>query len=328
MDLFAQQVVPALAAEPGAAPTGSALPGLRPDGRDSWSNGAVTSSPPGAAPGRPAGDDPAVRAGRDEPAPGGRVVVDRLTKVFRGGSAPSTSSASRVEPGSVTGFLGPERRGQDHHAADGAGPGPPDRRARRPSAGGPTGACPTRCPRRRGARVVELPPGPHRPQPPAHHVHGRRAARCSAPTRCSTWSGWATPAGARCAATRSACGSASAWPPRCSATPGCWCWTSRPTAWTRTASAGCAGFFRHLADEGRTVLVSSHQLAEVQEVADRVVILNRGRLVRSGSIANSPRAPTPSGCARRPRRRSAHAIAAQGGQRPAQPTRSPWRCTA
>ena len=45
------------------------------------------------------------------------------------------------------------------------------------------------------------------------------------------------------------------------------------------------GFFRHLADEGRTILVSSHQLNEVQEIADRVVILNRGRLIRAGSIA-------------------------------------------
>jgi ABC-2 type transport system ATP-binding protein len=44
------------------------------------------------------------------------------------------------------------------------------------------------------------------------------------------------------------------------------------------------GFFRHLAGEGRAVLVSSHQLNEVQEVADRVVILNRGRLVREGAI--------------------------------------------
>jgi ABC-2 type transport system ATP-binding protein len=44
------------------------------------------------------------------------------------------------------------------------------------------------------------------------------------------------------------------------------------------------GLMRHLAGEGRTVLVSSHQLNEVQEVADRVVILNRGRLVRAGSI--------------------------------------------
>ena len=44
------------------------------------------------------------------------------------------------------------------------------------------------------------------------------------------------------------------------------------------------GFFRYLAGQGRTVLVSSHQLNEVQEVADRVVILDRGKLVRSGSI--------------------------------------------
>ncbi|HJQ00382.1 MAG TPA: ABC transporter ATP-binding protein [Jatrophihabitans sp.] len=45
------------------------------------------------------------------------------------------------------------------------------------------------------------------------------------------------------------------------------------------------GFFRHLAAEGRTILVSSHQLSEVQEVADRAVILNRGRLVKAGSMA-------------------------------------------
>jgi ABC-2 type transport system ATP-binding protein len=44
------------------------------------------------------------------------------------------------------------------------------------------------------------------------------------------------------------------------------------------------GLLRHLADQGRTVLVSSHQLNEVQEIADRVVILNRGRLVQSGSL--------------------------------------------
>jgi ABC-2 type transport system ATP-binding protein len=45
------------------------------------------------------------------------------------------------------------------------------------------------------------------------------------------------------------------------------------------------GLLRHLASQGRTVLVSSHQLNEVQEIADRVVILNRGQLVRAGSIA-------------------------------------------
>jgi ABC-2 type transport system ATP-binding protein len=41
---------------------------------------------------------------------------------------------------------------------------------------------------------------------------------------------------------------------------------------------------RGLADQGRTVLVSSHQLAEVQALADDVVIIAKGRLVAHGSV--------------------------------------------
>ncbi|SFO90624.1 ABC-2 type transport system ATP-binding protein [Geodermatophilus dictyosporus] len=45
------------------------------------------------------------------------------------------------------------------------------------------------------------------------------------------------------------------------------------------------GFLRHLAhEEGRTVLVSSHLLSEMEQTADRVVIVGAGRLVRQGSI--------------------------------------------
>jgi ABC-2 type transport system ATP-binding protein len=44
------------------------------------------------------------------------------------------------------------------------------------------------------------------------------------------------------------------------------------------------GFLRTLATEGRTVLVSSHLLTEMQQTADRVVILSQGRLVREGSM--------------------------------------------
>jgi ABC-2 type transport system ATP-binding protein len=42
---------------------------------------------------------------------------------------------------------------------------------------------------------------------------------------------------------------------------------------------------RSLADEGRTVLVSSHVLSEVQQLVDQVVILHSGRLVRQGTLA-------------------------------------------
>jgi ABC-2 type transport system ATP-binding protein len=41
---------------------------------------------------------------------------------------------------------------------------------------------------------------------------------------------------------------------------------------------------RGLGAEGRTVFVSSHILSEVQQVADRVAILARGKLVASGSV--------------------------------------------
>jgi ABC-2 type transport system ATP-binding protein len=45
------------------------------------------------------------------------------------------------------------------------------------------------------------------------------------------------------------------------------------------------GFMRNLADTGRTVLVSSHLLGEVEQIADRVVILARGKLMREGTLA-------------------------------------------
>jgi ABC-2 type transport system ATP-binding protein len=44
------------------------------------------------------------------------------------------------------------------------------------------------------------------------------------------------------------------------------------------------GFLRRFAEQGRTVLVSSHILAEVAQTVDEVVILNRGRRVASGRL--------------------------------------------
>jgi len=47
--------------------------------------------------------------------------------------------------------------------------------------------------------------------------------------------------------------------------------TPRGVAWLR-------GFLRRFAAQGRTVLISSHLLAEVAQTVDQVVILHRGRL--------------------------------------------------
>jgi ABC-2 type transport system ATP-binding protein len=46
------------------------------------------------------------------------------------------------------------------------------------------------------------------------------------------------------------------------------------------------GFLRGLAAQGRTVLVSSHLLAEVAQTADDVVIIAAGRSVRQGKVAD------------------------------------------
>jgi ABC-2 type transport system ATP-binding protein len=45
------------------------------------------------------------------------------------------------------------------------------------------------------------------------------------------------------------------------------------------------GYLRRLADEGRTVLMSSHALSEVELIADHVLVLAHGRLLRSSSLA-------------------------------------------
>jgi len=45
------------------------------------------------------------------------------------------------------------------------------------------------------------------------------------------------------------------------------------------------GFLRHVASQGKTVLVSSHMLQEVEQTVDDVVIISNGRLVRQGPMA-------------------------------------------
>ena len=63
--------------------------------------------------------------------------------------------------------------------------------------------------------------------------------------------------------------------------------------WLRT-------LLRNLADEGRTVLVSSHILAEVAQTVDSVVILDRGRLVTQSTLADLTPEPATS-CVSAPR---------------------------
>jgi ABC-2 type transport system ATP-binding protein len=45
------------------------------------------------------------------------------------------------------------------------------------------------------------------------------------------------------------------------------------------------GLLRALADQGRTIFVSSHLLAELAHTVDDVIIINQGRLVAADSLA-------------------------------------------
>jgi ABC-2 type transport system ATP-binding protein len=43
-------------------------------------------------------------------------------------------------------------------------------------------------------------------------------------------------------------------------------------------------FFRSLANEGRTVFVSSHLMSEMALTADQIIVIGRGKLITQGSI--------------------------------------------
>jgi ABC-2 type transport system ATP-binding protein len=46
------------------------------------------------------------------------------------------------------------------------------------------------------------------------------------------------------------------------------------------------GFLRSLAAQGRAVLVSSHVMGELQDTADHLVVIGRGRVIADASVAD------------------------------------------
>ncbi len=61
------------------------------------------------------------------------------------------------------------------------------------------------------------------------------------------------------------------------------------------------GFLRQLGEQGRTVLVSSHILAEVAQFADGAVVIDRGRLVSAGPVTDLVKAARQAVMVRTPR---------------------------
>jgi ABC-2 type transport system ATP-binding protein len=73
------------------------------------------------------------------------------------------------------------------------------------------------------------------------------------------------------------------------------------------------GFLRQLGEQGRTVLVSSHILAEVAQFADRAIVIGRGRLVSAGPVTELVKAARQAVTVRTPRAEALRAaLAAEG----------------
>ena len=111
-----------------------------------------------------------------------------------------------------------------------------------------------------------------------------RSARTRSPA-------WAWSGGARTAwrATRPGCASGWGSRPRCYARRGCCCWTSRRAGSTRRERARSAALVRELAAEGVAVLVSSHQIGELERVCDAYTVMREGRVVWDGSARAADR---------------------------------------
>ena len=178
----------------------------------------------------------------------------------------------------------PERRRQDHADARPSPGSPTSTRARCASAVVTRGATATvHVDRRSGARGRGGAGRPHRP--PARALH-RRPARRRRPRRAGPRPGHgracSTPPTGRSAGSARACANAPRWPPRWCATRTCSCSTNRSTAPTRCSGSTSSTCSRSSPPQGRTVIVSSHVLNEVERMADRVIVLVHGRLAAAG----------------------------------------------
>ena len=107
-------------------------------------------------------------------------------------------------------------------------------------------------------------------------------------------------------ASRSACASGSAWPRALLGEPEVLILDEPANGLDPEGVHWLRQFLRSFADDGGTVLVSSHLLAEVAQTVDDVVIIANGRLVTQSSLADLAGRRQPAcGCERRRPRRCA-----------------------
>ena len=120
----------------------------------------------------------------------------------------------------------------------------------------------------------------------ALHVRLAGAAVPAAERReCLAWSASPTAPATGWAGSPRACSSGSGWPSRWWPGRSSSSWTSRPARWTRSAGPTSATCCSRSGARGVAVLLNSHLIGEVERVCDRVVILDKGRVAASGTLA-------------------------------------------
>ena len=137
---------------------------------------------------------------------------------------------------------------------------------------------------RRGAPLLHL---PRRPREPRAARAARRGRRVRAHRRGARRRRPHEPrAATRSAATRTGCASASASRAALIRNPRLLLLDEPATGLDPAGMRDMRALIQRLAAEGITVLLSSHQLAEVEELCNRVAIVRSGRIIYEGTIAS------------------------------------------
>ena len=212
------------------------------------------------------------------------IEVEGLTKRY-GETVAVDGLSFTVEPGRVTGFIGPNGAGKSTTMrlilgldAPDAGPRPGRRPAVR-DARAPA-ARSGRAARRRATSTAACVPGDHLLwQARSNAMPDSRVPEVLEPRRARE-----RRAPARRRLLASACASGSASPAALLGDPPLLLFDEPVNGLDPEGIRWIRGFLRALAAEGRTVLVSSHLMSELEDTADHLVVIGRGRLIADTSM--------------------------------------------
>ena len=228
-----------------------------------------------------------MRGTTGDPIGGGRLTTvvksESLTKRF--GKVLAVDDLSfALEAGTITGFLGPNGAGKTTTLRMLLGLAQPTSGRALVFDKPYAAARAARATGRRGARGDRLPSRPLGSRPPSHAQPGGRSAGLAGRRGAAAGRARGRRATAASRGTRSECGSGSASPAALLGDPELLVLDEPANGLDPEGVRWLRDFLRDFAAERRTVLISSHVLAEVAQTVDQVLIINRGKLVVESSL--------------------------------------------